>query len=177
MTSLMGKAKPYKLKPTDSDRITRDDVLAWSYTILSCARQVKEWQQFLPGSSKSQWTAKSEDATHKWKVTKVDENGVETEDEAATETLKANFQDFLTFVATHCPSGFVNQVIRKSVSFDWILDQLYSTYGLETKGENFLAGNNIKFKFSLTFTYSQALMQIRDFYVNSLLPKNSLFKG
>ena len=98
-------------------------------------------------------------------------------DDAATDTLKSHFQDFLTFVASQCPSGFMNQVMRESTSFDWILEQLYTTYGLDVKGENFLAGNDIKIEITPTFTYNQALMLVRDFYVNSLLPKGSIFKG
>ena len=178
MATISVKAKPYKLKPTDSDNITRDDVLSWSYTLLSCARQCKEWKQFLPGNSKATWTAKSENPTHGWEVTKQDETtGDEVPDDEATDELKSNFQDFLTFVASHCPSGFMNQVMRELTSFDWVLEQLYSTYGLDTKGENFLAGNDIKFEFSSTFTYAQALMLMKDFYVNCLLPKGSYFKG
>lgn len=91
--------------------------------------------------------------------------------------LKSHYQDFLTFVLTNCSSGFVNQVMRESTSYEWIIDQLLATYGLETKGGNFLAGNNIKFEFSPTFTYNQALMVMRDFHVNSLLAKNTTFKG
>ena len=154
------KAKPYKLKPTDSDKITRDDVLTWSYTLLSCARQVTDWHPFLPGNSKATWAAKSEDATHNLVIKKTLLTGEEVEDNAATDKIRSDLQDFLTFVASHCPSGFMNQVMRESTSFDWVLEQLYSTYGLETKGENFLAGNDIKFEFSPTFTHMQALMLI-----------------
>ena len=170
------KAKPYKLKPSDGAKITRDDVSTWSYTLQSCARQVKDWIAFLPGNSKAKWIAKSEDASHGWKVTKM-EDDIEVDDDEATDALKSHFQDFLTFIASYCPSGFMNQVMRESTSFEWIIDQLHSTYGLETRGENFLTGNDIKFEFSPTFTYNQALMSMKDFYVNSLLGKNSLFKG
>ena len=176
MSSLVFKAKPYKLKPSEGYKITRDDVTTWSYTIQSCARQVTDWIQFLPNSSKSQWTAKSEDPTHNLKVTK-DEDGRIVDDVEGTDRLRAHFQDFLTFVASHCPSGFMSQVMRESTSYDWIIEQLYSTYGLETKGENFLAGNDINFEFSPSFTHSQALMQLKDFYVNSLLSRGSTFKG
>ena len=162
------KAKPYKLKPSDGARISRDDVSTWRYNILSCARQVKDWTQFLLGNSKDKWVAKSEDLTQGWSVTKI-ENGVELEDDEATDKLKSTFQDFLTFVASNCPSGFMEQIMRESTSFDWIIQQLNSTYGLETRGENFLAGNDIKFEISSNFTYNQALMEMKDFYVNSLL--------
>ena len=48
--------------------------------------------------------------------------------------------------------------MRKSTSFEWILDQLYETFGLQTKGENFLKGNDFKFEFNAGFTYLQAYM-------------------
>ena len=155
MTSIVFKAKPYKLKPTEGEKLTKDDISTWSYTMLSCARQVKEWIQFLPGNSKSSWIPKSEDPSHNWKVTK-EQLGEQVVDEEATDQLKANFQDFLTFIASHCPTGFMNPVMRESTSYDWIIEQLYSTFGLDTKGENFLAGNDIKFEFSHNFTYNQA---------------------
>ena len=119
------KAKPYKLKPSDGEKITRDDVSTWSYTIQSCARQVKDWIPFLPGNSKATWTAKSEDSGHGWRVTK-DEDGTEVTDDVATDLLKSHFQDFLTFIATYCPSSFMNQVMRESTSYNWILDQLFT---------------------------------------------------
>ena len=111
------KAKAYKLKPSDGKKITRDDVTTWSYTTLSCARQVKEWVQFLPGSSKSKWVAKSEDPTQGWAVMKMDD-GREVPDDDATDILKGHFQDFLTFVVSQCPSGFMIQVMSESTSFD-----------------------------------------------------------
>ena len=112
MTSFSAKAKPYKLKATDGDNITRDDVSTWSYTMLASARQVKDWIHFLPTNSKDKWKAKSEDPTHGWLVTKVE--GTNTViDEAKTDELKSHFLDFLTFVASHCPSGFMNQVMRQ----------------------------------------------------------------
>ena len=49
MATFSAKAKPYKLQPTDGDNITRDDISTWSYTMLSCARQINDWKKFLPG--------------------------------------------------------------------------------------------------------------------------------
>ena len=178
MTSFNARAKPYKLKAGDSDCITRDDIATWSYTILACARQIRDWKEFLPGNSKDSWLAKSEDDSHgpNMIVTKQ-EDGATVVDPVPTEKLKNDFLDFLTFVATHCPSGFMNMVMRESTSFEWILKQLHSTFDLETKGENFLAGNDLKFEFNSSFTYQQGMMQTRDFYTNSLLTKNSTYKG
>ena len=105
------------------------------------------------------------------------ENNRDVEDIDATETLKNNFMDFLTFVATHCPSGFINIIMRESSSFDWIIKRLHETYDLETRGENFLKGNDIKFEFSNTFTYQQAYITMKDFYTNSLLKKGDVFNG
>ena len=120
-------------------------------------RQNNNWLQFLPGNFKEKWLPRSEDSTHGWSVTK-EEGGHQVVDDEATDILKAHFQDFLTFVASYCPSGFMNEVMRESVSFNWVIEQLLSTYRLETRGENFLAGNDIKFEFSPSFTYNQALM-------------------
>lgn len=176
MTTFNARAKPYKLKPSEGDKITRDDIATWSYTILACARQVKEWKSFLPEAENSSWTCKSEDDTYGLIVRKREGNQ-EVEDEEKSEQLRTNFLDFLTFVATHCPSGFMTMIMRESTSFEWIMKQLQSTYDLETRGEHFLAGNSLKFEFNATFTYQQAFMMTKDFYLNSLLGKGTLFKG
>ena len=118
MTSFNARAKPYKLKAGESDGITRDDIATWSYTILACARQIRDWKEFLPGNSKDTWLAKSEDETHgpNMIVTKQDGTNVVI-DAVPTTELKNDFLDFLTFVVTHCPSGFMNMVMRESTSF------------------------------------------------------------
>ena len=64
MATFNAKAKPYKLQPTDGDNISRDDISTWSYTMMSGARQIKEWQQFHTGGSFSTWIAKTNDPTH-----------------------------------------------------------------------------------------------------------------
>ena len=176
MATFNARAKPYKLKASEGDNITRDDISTWSYTILACARQINDWKQFLPGKAKDIWQAKSDDVTHGLRVTKQ-QGGETVTDDAATEKLRNDFLDFLTFVATHCPSGFMNMVMRESTSFTWIQKQLHATFDLETRGENFLAGNELKFEFGSGFTYQQALMMTKDFYTNSLLTKTSTFKG
>ena len=176
MATFNARAKPYKLKPSEGDKITRDDIATWSYTILACSRQVKEWKSFLPEAENSTWTCKSEDETYGLTVWKREGNQ-QVEDEEKSEELRTNFLDFLTFVATHCPSGFMTMIMRESTSFEWIMKQLQSTYDLETRGEHFLAGNSLKFEFSATFTYQQAFMMTKDFYLNSLLTKGTQFKG
>ena len=173
MATFNAKAKPYKLQPTDGDNITRDDISTWSYTMMSCARQIKEWQQFLPGGTNHTWLSKTCDPTHGL-VVKDNDDRI---DEDKTNEVRSNLQDFLTFNASYCPSGFMNQIMRESTSFEWILDQLYETFGLQTKGENFLKGNDLKFEFNASFTYLQAYMKMKDFYVNSLLTKGKMFKG
>ena len=176
MAAFNARAKPYKLKPSEGDKITRDDIATWSYTILACSRQVKEWRSFLPEAENSSWKCKSEDETYGLTVMKREGNQ-EVEDIEKSEELRTNFLDFLTFVATHCPSGFMTMIMRESTSFDWIMKQLQATYDLETRGEHFLAGNSLKFEFSPTFTYHQAFMMTKDFYLNSLLSKGTLYKG
>ena len=176
MAAFNARAKPYKLKPSEGDKITRDDIATWSYTILACSRQVKEWKSFLPEAENSTWTCKSDDETYGLTVYKREGNQ-QVEDEEKSEELRTNFLDFLTFVATHCPSGFMTMIMRESTFFEWIMKQLQSTYDLETRGEHFLAGNSLKFEFSATFTYQQAFMMTKDFYLNSLLSKGTQFKG
>ena len=176
MATFNARAKPYKLKPSEGDKITRDDIATWSYTILACARQVKEWKSFLPEATNSSWKAKSEDEAYGLTVTKREGDRIVTDIEKSEE-LQANFLDFLTFVATHCPSGFMSMIMRESTSFEWIMKQLQTTYDLDTKGEHFLAGNSLKFEFNSSFTYQQAFMMTKDFYINSLLKKGTMFKG
>ena len=176
MSTFSAKARPYKLKPTDGDSITRDDVSTWSYTMLAAARQMKDWKQFLPNNSKDKWKAKYEDPTHGWEVTKVEGTATVIDDEA-TDKLKSDFQDFLTFVASHSPTNFMNRVMREATSYTWVIEQIHETYGLETKGEHFLSGNDMKFEFGSGFTYKQALMMMKDFYINALLPSGKIYKG
>ena len=176
MATFNARAKPYKLKPSDGDKISRDDIATWSYNILACARQVKEWKTFLPEAKNSSWKPKSECESYGLTVTKREGDQIVVDDEKSEE-LQTNFLDFLTFVATHCPSGFMSMIMRESTSFEWIMKQLQSTYDLETRGEHFLAGNSLKFEFSASFTYQQAFMMTKDFYINSLLKKGSMYKG
>ena len=154
MATFNARAKPYKLKPSDGDKISRDDIATWSYNILACARQVKEWKTFLPEAKNSSWKPKSECESYGLTVTKREGDQIVVDDEKSEE-LQTNFLDFLTFVATHCPSGFMSMIMRESTSFEWIMKQLQSTYDLETRGEHFLAGNSLKFEFNASFTYQQ----------------------
>ena len=158
--------KPYKLKPTDGP-MTRDDVSTWDYNLQSFCRQLENWSQFLPSGTKTDWIATDEDPT----------NGLAADNEVATNKLRATFKDFLTCVATNCPTGFMDTVMRESTSYTWILQQIRETFGLNTKGGDFLEGDNIKLTFDQNFTYQQGYMQIRDFYMSSLLPANTTFKG
>ena len=121
--------KPYKLKPS-GDTLTRDDLSTWRQILLGHIRQNNDWHQFLPSS-----------ATHKtWVCTDEDEtNGLQGADANATNKLRADFQNFLTCIATYAPAGFNDTIVRESTSFTWIIDLIKTTFGLETKGENFLA--------------------------------------
>ena len=123
------KAKPYKLKPTDGV-MTRDDVAMWEYTLLASCRQITGWRQFLPGQMNENWTATDDDVNNGLEVT--GDNGVNEEE---TDELRRNFADFLTCVATPCPAGFMDTVMRESTSFKDIVSQIKVTYGLQSKGE------------------------------------------
>ena len=160
------KAKPYKLKPSDGI-MTRDDIALWEYTLLASCRQIQDWQKFLPQGENEHWTATDEDTN----------NGF-YHDNAATQTkLRNDFANFITCVATHCPTGFLDTVIRESTSFKDIVKQIKTTYNLDSKGEKFLSLMDIKLEFSPSFTYEQGYMMIKDFCMESLLPTGSHFKG
>ena len=62
-------------------------------------------------------------------------------------------------------------------SFKGIVQSIRSTYGLDSKGEKFLAIGDIKLEFSPSFTYEQGYMQIKDFCMQSLMTRGSRFKG
>ena len=152
--------------------MTRDDVAMWEYTLIAACRQVAAWRPFLPGQERQNWIATDEDVT----------NGLEVEDvgginEEETDLLRNNFADFLTCVATHSPTGFMDTVMRESTSFKNIVEQIKITYGLQSKGEKFLNCLDIKFEFSDKFTYEMGYMAVKDFFMSSLLPAGATFKN
>ena len=165
--------KPYKLKATDGP-LSRDDLSTWEYNQLSFSRQNEAWQEFLPGGTNSTWTATDEDETNELVVMKADGTG---EDAPKTNKLRSAFKDFLTSVAVSCPTGFTETVQRESTSWKWIIDEIKNTFNLNTRGEQFLAGNDIKLEFDANFTYQQGYMYLRDFYSSSFLEKGKLYKG
>ena len=147
--------KPYKLKPS-GEALTRDDLFTWKQILLGHIRQNPKWLQFLPSS-----------ATHKeWKSTDEDvTNGLHGVDATASNVLRAEFQDFLTCVATYSPTGFGETILRESTSFDWVIKLIQSTHGLETKGEHFLALDDMKLEYTASFPYQQGLMQVKDLHL------------
>ena len=159
------KAKPFKLKPTEGC-MTRDDVSLWEYTLLAACRQLADWQKFLPGGEKSNWIATDEDVN----------NGLNDADRPTQTKLRNDFANFLTCVATHCPTGFMDTVMRESTSFKGIVQQIKTTYGLDSRGEKFLSVMDIKLEFSPTFTFEQGYMTVKDFCMQSLLPSGTKFK-
>ena len=160
------KAKPYKLKPSDGI-MTRDDVSHWEYTMLASCRQVADWQQFLPPNGQHMnWLSADED----------EHNGLENDNAAVQRKLRNDFANFLTCIATHCPVGFMDTVLRESTSFKGIVQQIKTTFNLDAKGEKFLSIMDIKFEFSPSFTYEQGYMMIKDFCMESLLPMGTIFK-
>ena len=180
------KAKPFKLKPSDGV-MTRDDVSLWEYTLLAACRQVTEWQQFLPEGDYADWAATDTDTTNNLSVNNLivrnaDDNTVNAvataaANTAATTKLRNDFKNFLTCVATHCPTGFMDTVMRESTSFTDIVGKIKTTYGLDSRGEKFLSCMDIKLEFSSSFTYEQGYMVVKDFFVSSLLPLGARFKG
>ena len=158
--------KPYKLKPS-GDILTRDDLSTWKQILLGHIRQNPSWLQFLPSS-----------ATHKtWTCTDDDDtNALVGADDAATNELRATFQDYLTCIATYAPAGLNDTIIRESTSFNWVIDLIKTTFDLEAKGENFLALDEMKFDFD-TVTIHQAYMEVKDFVCAGLIKKGDPFEG
>ena len=124
------KAKPFKLKPSDG-AMTRDDVSLWEYTLLAACRQITEWQQFLPEGAHATWAATDTDPTNNLTVQNAGDNAANV---AATTKLRNDFKNFLTCVATHCPTGFMDTVMRVHLLHRYCgEDQNYVWIGLERR--------------------------------------------
>ena len=165
------KISIHKLKPTDGP-LSRDDLSTWIFTVKAYARQNNQ-AKFINGDHK-EWTCSDDDDNNGIRIFKAD--GV-TEDPEPTNRLIGEFHDFLTTVAANCPKNMTETVIREATSFSWIIEEIKKSYKLVTKGENFLDGLDIKFEFDESFTYRTAWMQIKDYYISSLLPVNKKWMG
>ena len=119
-------------------------------------------KHFLPGGDHETWRAADDGAAQAF---------------VANEEIAAAFPDFLTCLATFSPAGFNETVKRESISFNWVITLINDTFGLKTKGEHFLALDDLKFDFSGGFTYMQAFMQVKDFICSGLLEAGSRFEG
>ena len=96
----------------------------------------------------------------------------------AMEETKANFEDFLTCLATHTPHNFFQMVMQKSTSFNLIFNKIYETFNLKTKGEHFLCGVDIQIECGEDASmYWQGWMQFKDFYTVTLLKVNDVWQG
>ena len=179
MSQVSLQVKPYKLKATSESHITRDDFITWKYNLQSFLRQKTEWSLFMPGGDYTEWTCLDEDATRGLVINPVDIADENSRQEAKQKTflLRGQNEDLLTCVATFCPSGFYEFVMRESTSLQWIYDQILSTYNLQTKRQDVLNGSEMDFNFSEKFTYQHAYIQLKDFYMSALLPKGSKWKG
>ena len=165
--------RPYKLVATNGP-LSRDDLATWEFNQLSYSRQKEAWQEFLPGGTNSTWTATEEDETNGILVTKPEDGTI---DQDKTNKKRSAFKDFLDALAINCPAGYSATVVREATSWKWVIDEIKKDFGLNTKGEQFLAGNDIKLVFDDTFTYQQGYMYLRDYYINSLAEKDTMFKG
>ena len=165
--------RPYKLVATNGP-LSRDDLATWEFTQLSYCRQKEAWQEFLPGGTNSSWTATEDDETNGIIVTKPEDGSI---DEDKTNKKRSAFKDFINALAVNCPAGYSATVVREATSWKWVIDEIKKDFGLNTKGEQFLAGNDIKLVFDDTFTYQQGYMYLRDYYINSLSEEGTMFKG
>ena len=164
--------RPYKLKPS-GEALSRDDLSTWKQVLLSHCRQNENWHQFLPNSAThAEWTCSDEDVTNGLVV----RTGAGP-DAADTNKLRAAFMDFLNCIAVFSPSGFNDTIMREATSFNWIIEEIKKTYGLNTKGESFLAIDDLKFDFDASFTHQQGFMEVKDFVVASLKKKGETMDG
>ena len=112
---------------------------------------------------------------------KNENNGLEAaagpDQEANSRKLRANFKDFLTSVATYSPQGFAETILRESTSFQWIIDLLQRTFGIETKGEHFLALEDLKLEYGPDFTYHQGFMTVKDVVCAGLMKQGKMYEG
>ena len=67
--------------------------------------------------------------------------------------------------------------MRESTSFRWIVSLLQRTFGLETKGEHFLALEDVKLEYGPDFTPQQGFMTIKDIVCAGLLEEGSKYEG
>ena len=165
--------RPYQLVATNGP-LSRSDLSTWEYNQLSFCRQNETWADFLPGGNRSTWVCKDEDETYGLVVLKAD--GVNP-DPAPTQKLRGSFKDLLNCISLHCPNTFADTVQREATSWSWIINLIKDTYDLNTKGEQFLGGNDIKLEFDETFTYQQGFMLLKDYYISCLPARNTMFKG
>ena len=67
--------------------------------------------------------------------------------------------------------------MRESTSFRWIVSLLQRTFGMETKGEHFLALEDAKLEYGPDFTPQQGFMAIKDIVCAGLLEEGSKYEG
>ena len=135
--------------------------------MLAACRQEPDWLKFLPGGENQEWTATNEDQF----------NGLRHDVPATQTKLRADFSNFLTCVATHGPSNFIDTIMRESTSFRGIIETIKRAFGLTSHGEKFLSILDIKLEFSEIFTYEQGYMVVKDFCMQALHPIGKNFKG
>ena len=165
--------KPYKLKAS-GEVISRDDLNTWKHILLGFVRQHENWTQFLEGEMHGTWICTDKDVTNGLSAPPRDN---QTDTDAANRKLRAHFKDFLTCVATYAPQGFGETIMRESTSFRWIISLLQRTFGLETKGEHFLALDDVKLEYGPDFTPQQGFMMIKDIVCAGLMEEGSTYEG
>ena len=117
------------------------------------------------GGDRSEWSSLDVDPSRGLHVNPTDPESENSKSEAKRKTilLRGDMDDFLCCVATYCPSGFYEFVIRESTSLQWIYDQILNVYNLQTKRQDILNGAELDFKFDDKFTYQHAYIQMKDF--------------
>ena len=93
----------------------------WIYNQKAFSRQKRTWRRFLPYNRNDTWTASSLNPSYGIPDERNPDDG--TIDNEAIEETKANFEDFLTCLATHLPHNFFHTVMQESTSFNWVVNK------------------------------------------------------
>ena len=177
------RRKAYKLKSP----VTRDSFLTWDLNHRSFCRQNTDWLQFLPGGTNAAWKRFDEDETQGINVFKTeiqDQGGQQVRvttadlDADATNKARGSLQEFLVVLGTYAPENFLHTIVQESISYNWVLEKIKTTFSLNTKGLGFLAANDLKFDIGEDGqTYQQVYQAIKEFYCSSLLKKGDKHEG
>ena len=99
-------------------------------------------------------------------------------DVAATDKARAALADFLITLGSCAPEDFMHSVVYESTSYNCVMENIKTTYRLDTKGLGFLAANELKFDIGEDgSTHQQVYMTLKEFYCSALLKRGAIHEG